>query len=252
MNFTSNNSLQLGPFRPIPDSAEKVYVIGDIHGCARELGALLDMLIKILTPNDWVIFIGDYIDRGPESAGVVDMIIRFRTDHANIVTLKGNHEAMLLEFLSDERSVRSRYLTFGGQETFNSYQLTPQEIFEETNAALPAKHLKFYNSLELGVNVGNYLITHAGIKPSIPIHEQREQELLWIRQGFIDLPHPWPFTIVFGHTPVKDVFVELPYKIGIDTGLVYGNKLTCLELTEGIAHQIKLGSDKIKHHSVFK
>jgi serine/threonine protein phosphatase 1 len=250
MDYSINESNDLGLFRTLPNSEGRLFVIGDIHGCLKELNILLENILKQLNKEDWLIFIGDYIDRGPSTAGVVNLLLKLQQSYPNFIFLKGNHEAMLLNFIDGQRSMQSGYLKHGGKETFESYQVQPIEIFENPTAGIPGNHIDFYKNLELGIHAGQFLITHAGINPNLPIHAQTENELLWSREGFVDRPHPWPYTIVFGHTPFKDVNIEMPYKIGIDTGLVYGNLLSCMELQEGIIFQIKLGSEKLKQRKL--
>ena len=119
---------------------------------------------------------------------------------------------------------------------------TPQKIVE----AMPPEHLQFLKTLERYVVIGNYVIVHAGLNPLRELTDQVDEELYWIRDEFMMNRHFFEKTIVFGHTPHKEVFYDLPYKIGIDTGLVYGNKLTCLELVNFRLIQIKHGGQKVK------
>lgn len=246
MTFSEHHDKDLGLFFQLPHNNGRIFVIGDIHGCHKELTIMLTKLANEVQKEDWIIFIGDYIDRGPGSCQVIDTLLEVKKQHANSLFLKGNHEAMLLEFIDQDRSMQNRFLKHGGKETFESYRLSPAQTFESENAGLPADHIHFVRNLTLGVQVSNFIITHAGINPLLPINQQTEKELLWIRDGFVDSPHPLPYTVVYGHTPVKEVELSLPYRIGIDTGLVYGNKLTCFELKEGVVHQIKLGSERVK------
>ena len=118
------------------------------------------------------------------------------------------------------------------------------------SALLPEAHLQFLLNLRTLYLAEDILCVHAGINPLRPLEEQNEEELLWIRQEFISNPHPLPYTIIFGHTPQREVFFHLPYKVGIDTGLVYGGKLSCLEVVENKLFQIKKGSKKVEVRDV--
>src|SRR2546429_7977463 len=129
----------------------------------------------------------------------------------------------------------------GGPATLRSYALDARASGSEAAAGFPAKHLEFLERLPLWHRTEGYLLVHAGIRPDRPWEQQDEEDLLWIREEFILAPHSLPETIVFGHTPRRTVFVDLPYKIGIDTGCVYGGALTALELRERRLFQVRLG-----------
>ena len=227
---------------------ERVYVIGDIHGCVEEPRLLLEFLEREegLNDNDVVIFLGDYIDRGPASNEVIDLMLGFHMRFPNTRFLKGNHEDMLLDFLGYGGQLGSAFLYNGGLETIQSYGISvfapPQEIVE----AMPKNHFKFYCELESMILVDNYICVHAGLNPLRDLYEQSEADIFWIREEFINNIHPFERTIVFGHTPHRDAMVHLPYKIGIDTGLVFGNKLSCLELKSGKVFSIGLASREVE------
>ncbi len=220
--------------------AGRFYIVGDIHGCVRELEALLDGLA--LDRGDTLAFIGDYIDRGAESQAVVDLLlsVKERSDLQTIF-LRGNHEDMCLAWLGRDGRWGESWRMNGGGATLRSYGV-PAGV--EGAAALehfPAAHLEFFEALPLSTVVGDYLLVHAGIRPSLPLREQDPDDLLWIREEFIASPHDLPHTVVFGHTPQRQVLVDLPYKIGIDTGCVYGGRLTAIEPREGVMHQVTYG-----------
>lgn len=204
------------------------YVIGDLHGC---LGPL-KRLLKHLDPDpnrDTLIFMGDYIDRGPDSKGVVDYLLalRARFPEERLIFLKGNHEAMFLDFLTGKD--RELFLFNGGARTLEAYWGT--DWAEEENLTLPPDHASFYQRLRPFYATDDYLFVHGGLRPGIPLEEQVEEDLLWIRGEFITSPEDFGRRVVFGHTPFRQPLV-LPNKIGIDTGLVYGNFLTCLRLPQ--------------------
>jgi Calcineurin-like phosphoesterase len=218
------------------------YVIGDIHGCADELQYLIDALP--LARGDRLVFLGDYIDRGPDSRGVVSFLIALQNSHREIefVFLKGNHEDMLLSYLGLNGQHGDMFLVNGGKATFESYGIAasrplPQEVL----SAIPSEHLIFFERLESYHIMDSFLCVHAGVNPRKMLVDQTDEELFWIRNTFIYSAHILPYTVCFGHTPQPTVFYDLPYKVGLDTGLVYGNMLTCLEVDEKVLYQISRG-----------
>jgi serine/threonine protein phosphatase 1 len=225
----------------------RTYVIGDIHGCLDELRHLIDGLP--LEVGDRLVFLGDYIDRGPNSKGVVSYLLGLKEygPALDLVFLKGNHEDMLLSYLGLLGNHGDMFFYNGGRETLASYGLpSVQPTPNEARSAIPATHLDFYQSLIDYYAMGDILCVHAGIDPHKPLEEQSTTEVLWIRDEFIYSEHALPYTVLFGHTPKKEVFFHLPYKVGLDTGLVYGNKLTCLETQENILYQIGRGKKKVQ------
>ncbi|MEW6388588.1 MAG: metallophosphoesterase family protein [Thermodesulfobacteriota bacterium] len=205
-----------------------IYVIGDIHGCLGHLERLLEEVGPDLS-RDRLIFIGDYIDRGPDSKGVVDYILRLkeRCPLDNLICLKGNHEAMFLDFLQGKD--RELFLFNGGLSTLREYWGEQWRYLEELR--LPPDHEAFYRELKLYYELPGYLFVHGGLKPGVPLEEQVEEDLLWIRGEFIASFEDFGRRVIFGHTPFKAPLV-MPNKIGIDTGAVYGNLLTCLKLPQ--------------------
>ena len=224
-------------------TAARTFVIGDIHGCPDEVSCLLDTLVP--TDSDTVVFLGDYIDRGPSPKAVVDRLLRLRHEGPHCVFLKGNHEDMFLAFLGYAGRYGEAFLFNGGAVTLRSYGLT-----ESRTSGLPPDHLEFFRSLELTYAHKGFLCVHAGVVPTRPLEEQGEDDLLWVRDEFISQPHRFPWTVLFGHTPHREVFVDLPYKIGLDTGLVYWNKLSCLELEHQELFQIRRGERAVQRRSL--
>jgi serine/threonine protein phosphatase 1 len=201
---------------------EKFFAIGDIHGNLSQLEQLMEEIKPAINRSkDTLVFLGDYIDRGPSSKGVVDCILRLRREFPHVVCLKGNHEAMLLDWLLNGENY-DLYLANGGGATIRSYSL-------EGEFKLPQEHVDFFTSLLLYYETERYIFVHAGMKAGIPLEEQDPHDLIWIRDEFILSPQDFGKTVVFGHTPLQRVYLT-PNKIGIDTGAVYGGKLTCLEL----------------------
>src|SRR5262245_22676712 len=223
----------------------RFFIVGDIHACPQELETLLTALS--LQSEDQLVFLGDYVDRGPGAREVVDLLLRMRDDAVCAMTfLKGNHEDMFLDFLGYGGNYGEAFLLNGGVKTLASYGCTPFMDRAAVTARVPEAHLSFFRNLDLMLPVGEVLCVHAGISALRPLQEQNPEDLLWIRQEFIDNPHPLPYTIVYGHTPQREVRLDLPYKVGIDTGLVYGGKLSCLEITEKKLFQITKGTRKVK------
>ncbi len=221
----------------------RLFAIGDIHGCPDELAAIL----KAIAPaaNDTVVFVGDYVDRGPSARDVIDQLLELRRGPAEIILLKGNHEDMMLSYLGLPGRYGDSFLFNGGSQTLESYGVT-EETLGRAIEFLPDDHLDLLVNLANNHHRPPYLFVHAGVLPTRPLEEQSVEDMLWIRQEFIFHPHQIDATVVFGHTPMRAVMVDLPYKIGIDTGLVYGGKLTCLEFSEGLAYQIARGSKQVK------
>jgi calcineurin-like phosphoesterase family protein len=207
------NWLKISP--PVSEGPA-TYVIGDIHGCLQSLERLLHKIRP--RPEDRVIFIGDYIDRGPHSREVVDLLLQLPYPS---IFLMGNHEKMLLDYLAGGDS--SLYLLNGGLATIQSYGGDPANI--------PQNHLGFFQSLRPMYETPDHLFVHAGIRPLVPLDRQELKDLVWIRQEFYQFVGRFPKPVIFGHTPMRHVLLAED-RIGIDTGCVYGGKLTCLKLPE--------------------
>lgn len=207
------------------DHMQKIFAIGDIHGCFSKLEALLEK-IPIRLGQDLLVFIGDYIDRGPHSYEVIEYLLDLQNRFDNIVFIKGNHEDMLANYLNG--TDRFTYLLNGGQQTLDGY-LSRQQA--SVLPPIPQHHLDFFNSLVLYHQTPAYVFVHAGLREKIPLDKQKPMDMLWIREQFIYSEFDFGKCVVFGHTPFSEPLVE-PNKIGIDTGAVYGNKLTCVQLPE--------------------
>lgn len=233
------------PFRPldsatIPDG-RRVYAIGDVHGRNDLLQRLLDKIVKDDgergAVESEIIFLGDLVDRGPDSAGVIDTAMQARETLGNVRFLMGNHEEVYLAAASgDEKSVRF-FNRIGGRETILSYDITMKEYMEldMTQLALripelfPREHVDFISGFEDQIIVGDYAFVHAGIRPGVPLSEQRQKDLRWIREDFLSASEAHEKVIVYGHT-INDDVVETGTRIGIDTGAYYSEKLTALAL----------------------
>ncbi|MFN0023419.1 MAG: metallophosphoesterase family protein [Parvularculaceae bacterium] len=229
-------------FQPKPPAAaappeQRLYAVGDIHGCA----GLLRQLLKAIEADPGekprrLIFLGDYIDRGEDSKDVLDQLIAIKARDAAAIFLKGNHEQALLDFL-DAPDRNEDWLHWGGDKTLESYgveniwQKAPARLAEELANRLPASHRDFLRSLELWRVVGDYVFVHAGFKPGVALHEQKEEDCLWIRAEFHNTPPDARLeqTVVHGHHPVKKP-LDLGWRIAVDTGAVWSDALTAVVL----------------------
>mgnify|MGYP001594153299 CR=1 FL=1 len=203
----------------------RIFAIGDIHGCNDEIRKLLT-LINPVPLTDAVVFLGDYIDRGPDSRGVIDTILDFKGTFPNTICLRGNHEEMFLDSYLNEQNV-DLYLYNRGASTLYSYGISINDF--PAVKFLPEEHLDFLTNLPLYYETEDYLFVHAGLRPGLSLAKQSLEDLLWIRDEFINSRWNFGKTVIFGHTPLAEPLIE-KNKIGIDTGAVYGGYLTCLEL----------------------
>ena len=216
-----------------------IYAIGDIHG---QLGMLEDALARIDADggaNAQVVFLGDYVDRGPDSKGVIDTLIAGRDAGRNWVTLKGNHDRMFQWFMEDVPRHDPHMLVgyhwfhdrIGGVETMRSYDVMfdprtrLQSVHSEARKVVPQTHVEFLNALDVTYQSGDLLFVHAGIRPGVAIEDQTEEDLVWIRQSFHNHAGRHPKLIVHGHTPV-DQPTHYGNRINLDTGAGYNKPLT--------------------------
>ena len=231
--------------RPSVPAGRRVYAIGDVHGRAdllSEILARIDDDLKARPAVDTVeVFLGDYIDRGPSSREVVNLLIARRREHDTIF-LKGNHEDYALKFLSDP-TILSKWKRIGGLDTILSYGLAPthgddpqsqHQIAAEFSQAMPDSHRRFFKGLALSFTCGDFFFAHAGVRPGVPLRVQFQRDLLWIRDDFLLHEEDFGKVIVHGHTPARKPDIR-PNRINIDTGAYATGRLTCLVL-EG--HQV--------------
>jgi len=230
-----------------PKIEGRLFAIGDIHGCADEV----DSLIKAIAPTagDTVVFVGDYVDRGPSARDVIELALDLEKTKAEYVFLKGNHEDMMMSYLGMPGNYGESFLFNGGIATLESYGVGEADL-ERAHELLPETHTDFLRRLGTSYYRPPYLFVHAGIMPMRQLEEQQVEDMLWIRQEFIFNPHKLDAIVVFGHTPMRGVMIDLPYKLGIDTGLVYGGKLTCIEVNEGAIYQVDRRSRQVKSKKV--
>jgi serine/threonine protein phosphatase 1 len=226
---------------PIPNDNTRLYVIGDIHGRLDLLERAIAAIcrdVKAHGSDALTVTLGDYIDRGPASRGVIDRLAEnpFPTPY---VALKGNHEAMLEDFLSHP-SVGMHWRMQGGEATLHSYGVSVRSLMarkanveaaERLRAVLPAQHVKFLRSLKTALCHGKFFLCHAGVRPGVPLGSQSEEDLLWIRDPFLNSTMDFGKIVVHGHTPTAEPEV-LPNRINIDTGAFATGRLTCVALDD--------------------
>lgn len=206
----------------------RTYVIGDIHGCAGLLNELLEKISLDADQDDTILFIGDYIDRGPDSKGVIDRVLRLMEDHGRVIPLMGNHELMLLNAMRGIN--QEEFLAVGGLATLHSYGISPDKI-GNMDFLLPASHRAFLEDLLPYWEGAEHIFVHAGLQPGVHLTQQSPDWLFWARDNFIHTDYDFGKIVVYGHTPFDKPQVD-GNKIGIDTGAVYGNALTCLVLPD--------------------
>jgi serine/threonine protein phosphatase 1 len=221
-------------------ASTRIYAIGDIHGRADLLDRLhrtiMDDAERAAAERMVIVYLGDYVDRGPDSRRVIDCLIEPTQPGFESIFLKGNHEAFMLRFLEDA-SVGAIWLYNGGAATLASYGITnvsgrvrdlraAQEAFR---AALPPSHRTFLDGLRLLYIEGDYLFVHAGIRPGVAIDAQIEHDLLWIREDFLFAQGPFPKVVVHGHS-IHATPEFRGHRIGIDTGAYATGTLTALVL----------------------
>lgn len=226
--------------QPAVPAGERVYAIGDIHGRLDLFAALLDAIERddatAGPAGSTIVLLGDLIDRGPDSAGVI-ATARDLARRRRVRVIAGNHEEMLLRSLADAEVLRS-FLRYGGRETLLSYPLPAHllvaaEDYEAirlaARAAIPAEDIAFLEQAERMVRIGDYLFVHAGIQPGVDLADQADRDLRWIREPFIGYAGDHGCVVVHGHTIADEAEVH-PNRIGIDTGAFYSGRLTALAL----------------------
>ncbi|SIO14081.1 serine/threonine protein phosphatase 1 [Bradyrhizobium erythrophlei] len=201
---------------------EVTFAIGDIHGCRKKLLALLRCCGAIAQARKVkYVFLGDYVDRGPEACGVVDLLIeRQRRNPGGIICLRGNHEQMLLAASHPDRSDQDlmMWMENGGRQTLASYGC-------DDPCDIPAAHLAWFRSLPLTHAEAGRMYVHAGVRPDIPLNAQTEEDLLWIREPFLSSDQTHEAFIVHGHTPVRLPDLRAN-RLNLDTGACFGGPLT--------------------------
>jgi serine/threonine protein phosphatase 1 len=221
-----------------------LYAIGDIHGrsdCLERAHDLIDrdVVARASRGRTQEIYIGDYVDRGPDSKGVINRLIA-RSSATSIVALRGNHEIIMESFLREQTPFED-WRRLGGLETILSYGVDARSLLgrggvrpRDLAENLPASHLRFIASLKSVYTIGRYCFVHAGIRPGVAIERQSMEDLAWIRDDFLNFPGHFGFIVVHGHTPVTSVDF-LSNRINVDTGAYVTNRLSILRIdAEGV------------------
>jgi serine/threonine protein phosphatase 1 len=217
----------------------RLYAIGDIHGCDGKLAGVHAAIAADLaarpSPDHRIIHIGDYGDRGPDSAGVIARLIGMAGD-PRVINLRGNHDQKWLDFLADPAGAAPAFLSFGGKATLKSYDVgTRGQNYEglgrQLAESMPSTHRAFLEGLRLSVQFGDYFFCHAGIRPGVALDAQTAEDLMWIREEFLLDRRDHGVVVVHGHTVTATQTPEVhPNRIAIDTGAVFDGPLTCVVL----------------------
>ncbi len=220
-------------------SGLRIYAIGDVHGCLDKLERAHGDIGRDLHArpvDDWhIVHVGDYVDRGPDSKGVLAYLTERAAADRHLITLLGNHDYYLLDALEFTAPPSfETWMAYGGMETLASYGLaaheTDPEVFrEQLRDAVPDAQKNFLMALPLSAQFGDYFFCHAGVRPTLPLERQDDRDLMWIREPFLSWGGTLEAVVVHGHTPVDEIAVR-QHRIGIDTGAVFGGPLTCLVL----------------------
>ena len=226
---------------PAVPPGRRIYAIGDIHGRDDLLERLLALIERDNAARDpastTVVFLGDLIDRGPSSSGVVERARTYRPEGMATMFIAGNHEDVFCRILDGEHHLLSDWLRFGGAECARSYGVDPKRLrtldpavaVAELGAAIPPDHRAFLDTFSDTLSAGDYLFVHAGIRPGVPIDRQRIEDLRWIRRPFLEFAGRHEMFVVHGHT-ISETIDEAVGRIGIDTGAYASGVLTALGL----------------------
>ena len=251
-----------GTSKPSGPRGHRAYAIGDVHGRLDLLDTLLSDIEADINEKPKrkvsIVFLGDLIDRGSSSAGVIERLRTFRPHYATVHFLMGNHEEVLLRVIAGEASLIPSWLRFGGIETLASYgldarkltSLPDKEAVSAVKQVIPEAHIQFLSAFADTVSFGDYLFVHAGIRPGIEISEQSKADLRWIRDPFLEDRSERNFIVVHGHTISPRIEIT-PNRIGIDTGAFYTDILTALAIEGGRRWLLQTGNGTIKNEPLF-
>ena len=236
--FSRRFKTPAGPAPRIPDD-RRIYAVGDIHGRYDLLEGLLTRVAEDDArrggPPGEIIFLGDLVDRGPDSSKVIARLLALRDERPGTRFLLGNHEEVFLSALSGDAKSLRFFTRIGGIETILSYGITREayaaadydELGLMLQTAVPPQHREFLTSFEDLIVVGGYVFVHAGIRHGVALDAQRTSDLRWIREEFLEQDGPFEKVVVHGHT-IFDEVVELPHRIGLDTGAHITGQLTAM------------------------
>jgi serine/threonine protein phosphatase 1 len=229
----------------------RLIAIGDIHGCAKTLTSMIDQLM--VTHEDTVVFMGDYVDRGDGVFSVIEQLIEFKEMFPNTVFIKGNHEDMFIRYLKGEGGCdNARMFKYnGGTSTINNYleHLNITDTVQDPFAwdKLPVSHQEFYDNLKVMYEHDQYVFVHAGVRPQVHLADQLDHDMIWIRDEFLH----WPLevlkdrVVVHGHTPMDRAELEkynnkYGDKFNLDSACVFGVELTAMDLLTGVVWRIPM------------
>jgi len=215
----------------------RLYAIGDVHGCIDELSAVHESIAEDLAAapaQDWrIVHVGDFVDRGPDSAAVLQFLSERSAADPRIVNLRGNHDHMFAEALAGDTRMQTVWLQNGGDTTLADYGLSARGLSASSNGGtgdkIPQAHVDFLDNLPFSARFGDYFFVHAGIDPAIALDDQVPDDMMWIRERFLQDGREYDAVIVHGHTPTRRIDVRAN-RVGIDTGAVFGGHLSCLIL----------------------
>lgn len=228
-----------------PGSYSAIYAVGDVHGCLDPLLALEDKIredASLREGRKLIVMLGDYIDRGPNSAAVLYHLNATPPVGFDRICLRGNHDDAFLDYLEGDPA-GDWFLDHGAENTLRSYGIDPEAhgpfiasnfaLRQAVRAAVPAAHVDFLRSTPVLLTVGDEVFVHAGIRPGRPLVEQVDEDLLWIRRSFMDLGPGLPVRVFHGHTPSSAPYVS-GERVGLDTGCYRTGVLTAARLSEGV------------------
>jgi len=238
--------------KPVPDQPSQglvlrempvvTYAVGDVHGCHSLYRQLEDKLVedgRRMDGRKLIVLLGDVVDRGPDSAGLIDHLTSTPPDGFERICLLGNHEDMMLRFFKNPAK-HDVWLDFGGRETLASYGIRPDpdhgwNIDARTmrlvmQAHIPVEHIRFLQSLPLYVSVGDYLLVHGGVDPNKPLENQTKDDLIWTRLTSTSETSPVGRIVVHGHTPVETAS-QIGWRVATDTGACFSGRLSAAKLT---------------------
>lgn len=217
-----------------------IYAIGDVHGCRDQFAALEQQIVADalnIEGEKWIVTLGDLVDRGPDSAGAVAHAMSPAPTGFRRFALLGNHEQIMLDFIENP-AAHAYWLEQGGIETLASYGITldypplraPSQIAARLSSTLPADHLAFLSALPTCLSLPGWLFVHAGIRPGLPLAQQTDHDLIWIRAPFLTSQLTGGLRVVHGHTPGASI-VDMPHRICIDTHCYHTGELSAVRVT---------------------
>ena len=224
---------------------KRLYAVGDVHGCLDELKKLIYLIEednkKRSQKSTTIVLLGDLIDRGPDSAGVIDYWMNYSNKNVQSLHLIGNHEEMMINVLEGDVHLLEDWLKYGGNSCLKSYGMSPETLLNrDPDSALitlkkriPLSHINFLKNGYDRLDFGDYILVHAGVDPRQPIDDQTAEQFHWIREPFLSWSKPVDIRVVHGHTITQDVELK-DHRIGVDTGAYLSGKLSCVRLEDDI------------------